>query len=525
MSNQPIYERISSRERALITFIVMAGAFMAVLDTTIVDIIVPKITGPLSTDLYGVQWVITAYMIASATMLLLADWLDKNFGLKKIYIIGVALFTVSSFACGVANSLESMIAARVFQGIGEALIMATSQTILFAVYPPDKKGIAMGIFGLGVSFAPSIGPTLGGYISEYISWRWVFFINVPVGILTILLSIFYLPETSTARQKTRLNFVSFFFLSVFTITTLIILSKGQQLGWFNSDFIVYMGIIAVYSLLFYILSEMLSKEPLIDFRIFKIKEYFVGVSIYFLLLGFSMYQLFYLLPIYFEKVKGYTTLDAGIHILAFAVFIALFSPLAGILSDKIGEKYVLYISAVIYLISSLFLLPKLDYFTPGFKAALMTVPLGISLGMFFAPVSTLALRKLGDKTSLGTGLLHYSRFIGGSFGTAIATNDLYKYTYQHFDGITITQNYSYVELFLQKLKTIFTYLEPSKAAFLAKAVVYKVQNLYAFNWAVQDTFFVAGLFGLIGASPLLILLIDDVKLFFKAFLNSGSVRD
>ncbi len=508
----PIYQKISTGERGLITFIVMTGAFMAVLDTTIVDIIVPKITGPLQTDLYGVQWVITAYMIASATMLILSEWLDKNFGLKKIYIIGVALFTISSFACGISDSLESMVTARVFQGIGEALIMATAQTILFAVYPPEKKGIAMGIFGLGVSFAPSLGPTLGGYITEFLNWRWVFFINIPFGILTVLLAVFYLPETSVFREKAKLNFISFTFLSIFTITTLIILSKGQQLGWFMSDIIVYLVIISVFSLLFYVLSELISKEPLIDFSIFKNREYFVGISVFFLLLGFSMYQVFYLLPIYFEKLKGLSTLDTGIHILAFAIFIALFSPIAGILSDKIGEKYVLYITAVLYLASSLFILPKLDYFTPSVQAAIMTVPLGISLGMFFAPVTTLALRNLGEKTSLGTGLLHYSRFIGGSFGTAIATNDLYKYSYEHFDGINNMQNHSYIEMKINEFIHMFSQIfDIEKAQKLANALVYKVQALYALNWSMRDTFFVAGLFGLVGSLPILLLIIQDFR--------------
>jgi len=511
MSN-PVYEKISSGERALITFIVMSGAFMAVLDTTIVDIIIPKITAPLSTDFYGVQWVITAYMIASATMLILAEWLDKNFGLKKIYTIGVVLFTVSSFACGISDSLETMITARIFQGIGEALIMVTAQTILFSVYPPSKKGIAMGIFGLGVSFAPSLGPTLGGYITEYLNWRWVFFINIPVGILTVFLSIFYLPETSVFKEKAKLNFVSFFFLSAFTISILIILSKGQQLGWFMSDTIVYLTIVAGFSILFYLLSEIISKEPLIDFSIFKIKEYFVGISIFFLLLGFSMYQIFYLLPIYFEKLKGLSTLDAGIHILSFALFIAFFSPIAGILSDKIGEKYVLYMSTVLYLISSLIILPKLNYFTPSIQAAVMTIPLGISMGMFFAPVTTMALRNLGEKTSLGTGLLHYSRFIGGSFGTAIATNNLYKYNYEHFEGTTNIQSHSYILMEFEKFKNMFLQIfDIEKAEKLSYAVLYKIQQLYSFDWSLQNTFLMGGFYGFLGALPLIIILYTDLK--------------
>jgi DHA2 family multidrug resistance protein len=507
----PLYERISLLERGLITFIVMSGAFMAILDTTIVDIIVPKITAPLKTDLYGVQWVITAYMIASATALILSEWLDKVVGLRRIYISGVALFTFSSFLCGQSESLEFMIFARVLQGIGEAMIMATAQTILFSVYPPEKKGIAMGIFGLGVSFAPALGPTLGGYITEYLQWRWVFYINIPFGILTVLLAVFFLPETSLHRTKERLNFVSFFFMSVFTISLLVLLSKGQQLGWFMSDTIVYLAASSVFSFLLYILSELLSKKPLIDFSIFKVKEFTIGILVYFLILGFSMYQIFYLLPIYFENLKHLTTFQAGLHILALAVFIALFSPIAGILSDKWGEKKVLYISTVLYLFSSLYILPKLNYYTPSFKAALMTVPLGISMGMFFAPVTTLALRNLGEKTSLGTGLMHYVRFVGGSFGTAIATNELYKNTYQHFEGITSIQNFSYVSYFLEKIKTYISfYVTPDILEKKAKALLYKLQELHSFSFSFQDTFFIAGIFGLIGAIPVLYMLLDDI---------------
>ncbi len=507
---RPIYEKISNLERALITFIVMTGAFMAILDTTIVDIVVPKMMGPLQTDLYGIQWVITAYMIASAVMLILSEWLDKVIGLRKVFISGIVLFTLSSFMCGQAQSLDWMITSRIFQGLGEALIMATAQTILFSVYPEEKKGLAMGIFGLGVSFAPALGPTLGGYITEYLNWRWVFFINIPVGVLTTVLAIFYLPETSMIREKAKLNFVSYFFLATFTISLLILLSKGQQLGWFMSDTILYLFIISVLAFLLYILSELLSKEPLIDFRIFLIKEYFVGFSVFFLLLGFSMYQIFYLLPLYYENLKGLPTFEAGIHILAFAIFIAIFSPVAGILSDKWNERYVLYIATVIYLFSAIFILPNLDYYTPQLKAALMTVPLGVSMGMFFAPVTTLALRKLGEKTSLGTGLMHYGRFVGGSFGTAIATNDLYRHQWEHFEGINAMQNYSYVEMFIENLKQYLSNLPEGLAEAKAKAIFYGVEYLQSLNFSFQNTFFIAGLFGLLGALPVIFLMIYDL---------------
>ena len=510
----PLYQRITFWERLLITYIVMTGAFMAILDTTIVDIIVPKLLAPLKTDLYGVQWVITAYMIASATGLILSDWLDKKFGLKNIYIAGIVIFTFASFMCGQAETLEWMITFRTLQGVGEAFIMVTAQTILFAAYPPEQKGLAMGIFGLGVSFAPALGPTLGGYITEYLDWRWVFYINIPFGILTTILAIFYLPKSKIA-EKPKLNFISFFFMSVFTVSLLIILSKGQQLGWFYSDTIVYLTIVCVFSFLFYVLSELLSKEPLINFSIFKNKDYLTGFLLFFLLLGFSLYQMFYLLPLYYEQLKGFSTLQAGIYILVFAVFIALFTPIAGILSDKIGERYVLYVSVALYLISALFLLPKLNYYTPGMQAAIMTIPFGISIGMFFAPVTTMALKNLSeDVAALGTGLMHYARFVGGSFGTAIATNDLLKHQAEHFDGIVSQQNYSYVSMFLEKLESIGQYIMPLPEKLIelkTKALLYMVQTLHSYSHAFQDTFFIAGLFGIIGSIPIFLYLIEDIK--------------
>jgi DHA2 family multidrug resistance protein len=177
---------ITPKERTLFSIIVMSGAFMAILDTTVVDVIVPKLTGPLATDMYGVQWIITSYMVSAAISLLVTEYLIKRYGSKKVFIIGVAMFTAASLMCGVSNSLSSIIVARVIQGAGEALIMVTSHIMIFSYFPPKQQGLAMGIFGLGVSFAPAIGPTVGGYLTEYYGWRMVFFINIPVEKLDII---------------------------------------------------------------------------------------------------------------------------------------------------------------------------------------------------------------------------------------------------------------------------------------------------------------------------------------------------
>ena len=268
---------ITSKERAILSIIVMSGAFMAVLDSTVVDVIVPKLTGPLSTDMYGVQWIITSYMIAAAIALLITEYLIKRFGAKHIFIAGVALFTVFSFMCGISDTLSFIIFARVFQGVGEAFIMVTSHIMIFSYFPPKKQGLAMGIYGLGVSFAPALGPTIGGYLTEYYNWRMVFFINVPVGLLLTTSGLMFLPKDLNLK-KINFNFISFFWISVATISILIMLSKGQQRGWMNDSLIGALFFISIIGYLIYILSEMYSKHTLIDFSLFKNPNFTNGIS-------------------------------------------------------------------------------------------------------------------------------------------------------------------------------------------------------------------------------------------------------
>ncbi len=247
------HQTLSSKERVLLTFIVMVGFFMAILDTTIVDIVVPKMMAPLSTDLYGVQWVITSYMMAAATALLFTENLAKYIGYPYTFIIGLGIFTFSSALCGMAQNLPQMILYRVLQGIGEAFIAASAQTILLSAYPPHKRGLAMGVFGLGVSFAPALGPLLGGFITEILNWRWIFYINVPIGILNFLAALLFLPKSLGKTKIFHFNFLSYFFIASATVSLLIMLSKGQQYGWYQSDLILLLFFVSIFSFLFYFL--------------------------------------------------------------------------------------------------------------------------------------------------------------------------------------------------------------------------------------------------------------------------------
>ncbi|WP_456404731.1 DHA2 family efflux MFS transporter permease subunit [Hydrogenimonas sp.] len=493
---------ITPKERAIFSIIVMTGAFMAILDTTVVDVIVPKLTGPLATDMYGVQWIITSYMVAAAIALLITEYLIKRFGAKAIFVFGVLLFTAASLFCGLSDTLEHMIVFRVVQGVGEALIMVTSHIMIFSYFPPEKQGLAMGLFGLGVSFAPALGPTIGGYLTEYYNWRMVFFINVPVGLLLIVSGLVYLPK-ERMFERLRFNYVSFLLISFATVSLLIMLSKGQQLGWFNDSLIGLLLLCSIIGFLLYGLSELWSKHRLIDFSLFKNQAFANGMMIYFFILGFSMYQYFYLLPVYYEHIKMLPTLDAGIAVFAFAIFIGIFSPLAGILSDKIGAKKTVLIASFFYVVTSIAFLPTLNYYTPLNQAMLLTVPFGIGMGLFFAPVTVMVLQNApAHKGELAIVLMDYFRFVGGSFGTALATNNMEYFKNLHFLRMEELQNTEYLGYYLDTLAEKFgTSLEQVKAIFG------NYEAFMGYNYGFYNTFMHAGYWGVLGSVFVLLLFV------------------
>ncbi len=496
-----IYTKISPVERAFLTAILIAGVFMAILDTTVVEVILPKIMAPLSTDIYGVQWVVTSYMIAAATGLLLVSNISTAIGLKNVFLSGLIFFTAGSFLCGHANTLAEMIIFRTIQGLGEAFLVATAETILFTIYPPEKRGLAMGIYALAVSFSPALGPTLGGYITEHLTWRYVFYINVPIGVMDIIASAVFIPAIMERKEKLRLNYMSFVFVSAATISLLTLLSKGQEKGWFQSMMIVKLAFVSAVCFLAYFIWELISKRPLIDFSIFKIKEFRTAISVYFLILGLSMYQVFFLFPQYYERLRFLSTFQTGLYLMPMALCVAVFSIISGILSDKIGPEKVLVICIILYLPSVFVILPKLNYYTPKTKSIFMIMSWGVAIGMFFAPITTLALKELGEKTNLGVSLMHYARFIGGSFGTALATNKLQKSIAFHYDEICAlqAQDLYYGKQFLMKWHLIVSqYFSPDIALKKSKALFLHATNIQAMSHAFGDTFMESGIYAVIG---------------------------
>jgi len=498
-----MYIKASNKiELAIWVILTIVGVFMAVLDTTIVDVMIPRLQGPLSTDLYGVQWVITAYMIAAALAFLVTHPIIKFIGNKNTYILGIILFTSFSFFCGVSNSLEFMIFSRAIQGFGEALILVSAKVMIFNYFPPEKKGIAMGVFALGVAFAPAIGPTLGGYLTQYLSWRSAFFINVPIGIVLVIFGSLLLPDKSK-RETPNINILSLLFLSIATVALLVLLSKGQQYGWLNSSFIVYLIFTTIFATLFFAINEIFSRHKLFEYSLFKNYHFTIGALIFMILFGFSMFQYFYLLPYFYEHIKGLPSSVAGIGVLGFGIWIGIFSIVAGKLVDKFSPSITLSIAGVLYLISTIFLIPTINYYTPFYMAVIKTMLFGVSLGMFFAPITVLILNNSGRFQEQSVVITDYLRFIGAGFGTAIATNDLVYFTNKNFEGINTFQNQTLTNSILSQLHLL--YAEAGNVLFS------QYEQFMAMNYGYKEIWLHAAFWGVLGSILIFMLLLKKER--------------
>ena len=249
--------------------IVMIGIFIALLDATIVDIVLPKMMSSLNTDTYGVQWVVISYLTAAAIAMTSVEWLGAKLGHRNTYLVGLIIFTFFSILCGQANSITLMNISRFMQGIGEGIVVPIGMTILCEVFPDEERGAALGVYGLGASCAPALGPTLGGFITEHLSWRWIFYVNVPIGIIGIFLTMVLLRETSPEHEKARsFDLPGFLTMAIAFGSLITFLSKGQEKGWLQSDYIL--GLIAVFLISFplFIVIQFKRKEPLFDLRVF-----------------------------------------------------------------------------------------------------------------------------------------------------------------------------------------------------------------------------------------------------------------
>lgn len=414
---------------------VMLATFMEVLDTSVANVALPHIAGNLSATVDESTWVLTSYLVSNAIILPMGGWFSMLIGRKRFYMTCVALFTLASLACGLAPTLGALIVFRILQGVGGGALQPMSQAILVETFPREKHGMAMAVYGMGVVFAPIIGPTLGGWLTDNYSWRWIFLINLPFGILSLILTAWLVHDPPYLQRRTlgdglKIDYVGFGLLAVGLGALEVVLDEGQREDWFSSQFIVAFAAICIFCLIAVVFWELRHEHPVIDFRILKDRNYTLA-TVSMLVLGFVLYGSTALLPLFLQTLLGYTALLSGLVLSPGGLVVLACMPLVGFLVRKWQPKW-LVLFGVVVCSSGMFLMSR---FTLGldFNTAMRSrIVQSIGLAFLFVPISAVAFAYIPkEKTNYATGLFNLARNIGGSSGIAAVTTLLARRSQFH----------------------------------------------------------------------------------------------
>jgi DHA2 family multidrug resistance protein len=419
------------RRKYLVAFTSMLGTLMEVVDTSVANVSLPHMQGTFSAGVDEITWVITSYLVANAIILPITGWLGNYFGRKRFYIICLAIFTLASLGSGAAPSLYFLIAMRVIQGFAGGAMVPMSQAILLDAFPKEEYGKAMALFGVGVVFGPIIGPTLGGWITDNMGWRWVFYINIPVGILGILLGLLYIFDPPyLKRPEGRIDYWSFLFIFMGLGCLEITLNRGQRYDWFSSNFIRFFAITAASGIALFVWRSLTARRPLVDLGVFKNRSFASGTVLMFLL-GFGLYGSFTMLPLFTQELLGYTALWAGLVISPGGIASIAAMGIVGALIGKIDTRLLVLVGAVLN-IYALWLLRAMDPSVDFWYLTFSRFVQGFGLGFLFVPIATAAFSQLQpQQIGQATGLFNLLRNEGGSVGIAISTTILARHTQLH----------------------------------------------------------------------------------------------
>jgi MFS transporter, DHA2 family, multidrug resistance protein len=422
----------------VIALAVTLATFMEVLDTSIANVALPHIAGSLSAGQDESTWVLTSYLVSNAIVLPLSGWLSSIVGRKNFYMGCVALFTISSFLCGLAPNLSVLIVCRVLQGIGGGGLQPSEQAILADTFPPAKRGMAFAVYGVAVVTAPAIGPTLGGWITDNFSWRWIFFINIPVGILSILLTSRLIQDPPYFRRRkiseTHIDYIGLGFVALGLGTLQVVLDKGQREDWFESHMIVILAAIAAASLIFVIFWEWKQKDPIVDLHLFRDRTFGVSNLLMFML-GFALLGSTLLLPLFMQTMLGYTAQQSGFALMPGGFMIMLLLPLVGFLLSRYPPRWLLVFGLVV-LSASLFYMTGFDLQMDFRTVAIARLFQAVGMAFLFVPINTAAYAFLPrDKNNAASGLMNLARNIGGSVGISVVTTMLDRRAQVHLTDL------------------------------------------------------------------------------------------
>jgi DHA2 family multidrug resistance protein len=431
----------------LIAVAVMLATFMEVLDTSIAAVALPYIAGSLSATNDQATWVLTSYLVANAIILPASGWFALRFGRKRFLITCIVIFTVASFACGAANSLAFILIARAVQGAGGGALQPLSQSILLESFPPQKRGLAMAVFALGVVVAPVLGPTLGGWLTDSYSWRWAFYINIPVGIFAIFMISRYVedPQYIKNAKPGKFDGIGLGLLAVWLGALQIILDKGQEDDWFGAAWIRYAAVILVGGFVAFLIREFRHEKPLVDLRVFKNRNFTIG-CILIGLFGAAIYGLVTLLPLFYQELMGYTALAAGWAVSPRGIGAILAMPVIGFLTAKMDNRWLIAFGFSLFGAASIwFGEVNLSIGQWTFLWAILIS--GFGSGCVFVPLSTTTMAGLkNEEIGNASGLYNLLRNIGGSVGISVVNTIVARHEQIHRSELVASLNPGRVEV-------------------------------------------------------------------------------
>ena len=410
--------------RVIITITAIFCALLEIVDTTIVNVALNDMRGNLGATMSEIGWVVTAYAIGNVIIIPMTSWLAQQFGRRNYFAVSIVMFTIASFLCGNASTLWELVLFRFIQGVGGGALLVTSQTIITESYPPEKRGMAQAIYGLGVIIGPTLGPPLGGYIIDTSAWPNIFYINIPIGIIATLLTLQFVRSPKYAEKKAanEIDWWGIGFLAAAVGALQYVLERGQEDDWFNDSTITILTVVSVLGFFFFVWRELVYKNPIVELRVLKNGNLRIGTILSFIM-GFGLYGSTFVLPLYTQGLMGWTATQSGLLMLPAALMTAFMMPLIGKMLEKgIPQPYLIAAGMISFFVYSFwgYKIISPDTGKPDFFW--MLIVRGVGLGLLFIPITAMSLSSLkGVQIGQGAAFTGMMRQLGGSFGIALIT--------------------------------------------------------------------------------------------------------
>jgi DHA2 family multidrug resistance protein len=420
--------------RVIITLTAIMCALLEIVDTTIVNVALNDMKGNLGASTSEVGWVVTAYAIGNVIIIPMTSWLSQQFGRRNYFAASIMLFTLCSFLCGNANGIWELVVFRFIQGAGGGALLVTSQTIITESYPPEKRGMAQAIYGLGVIIGPTLGPPLGGYIVDHATWPYIFYINIPIGIIATLLTLQFVrsPKYGEKSLAKDIDWLGIGLLALCVGSLQYVLEKGQDDDWFSSPMITILSISAFFGFFFFLWRELTYRNPIVELRVLKNGNLRVGTILSFVM-GFGLYGSTFIIPLYTQSTLGWTAQQAGMLMIPAAITTAIMMPMIGQMLQKgVPKQYLIALGMLLFFVYSFWGYKILTPDTGAPNFFWMLIVRGVGMGLLFIPVTTLSLSTLkGQQIGQGAAFTGMMRQLGGSFGIALVTTFMARQNMVH----------------------------------------------------------------------------------------------